>query len=775
MFEIDVTSEGMSVRCPHCNEVVALPGEDELSEGTTIGGFVIMKLVGKGGMGNVYLAYQSSMQREVALKILPKNMTQDKEAVEQFLNEVKMSGQLMHPNVIIAFDAGEIDGTYYLAMNYIEGESLEDLLEKGKKFSEKTALEYCVKIADALEHAWDQHEMFHKDIKPGNIMIDSKGEPFLLDMGIAQRIGQQEEKKELVEGSPFYMSPEQSRGEPLSWSTDLYSLGATLYNLVVGVPPYDHKDIMKILEMHTKAPFPMPNKRNPKAKVSPEMIKLLKTMIGKIPEDRFSSWAEFKKAARKIINKGKKEKSAANNKTTAGKTPAKTSARTSTGRAGSKKRSTSFNKLKLASKKKSPALALWGSVAMIIVVLLGVLLWLKIKSQNDAEKAIKEAKEYVLRRQYDKYRALKYFRDAKVLSENFMVNSKCRENAEREYNRFKKLVDEQEIAQKAFEKNFAQAQVVAKDAFALFNEAQKLKREQGNDQGKLKEAAEKAVAAINLLRKAPAVAPMDKGNSEALEERLELILKSLKGSYRRKRGAHRKPDNSGDEEEVEVENKPADPAKVKKAVDEVSKSIFLKCVSLGKEKDFKLMARECELAMDKLGACRAKESDDFRLFIKKNVYLPARKAASLWDAASNSQDEVAGVELDLPEKAKGTVEKTDAGEVYINTGNESVCVDMTEVSILALVPLLKKASEKSGGNEALIAVYMFSGEFKAASGIASDEKEKEALSTFTFAYLKASVKIAVELGEDLTELQGKYGELPEYQKAVEAVNAAKKE
>ena len=158
-----------------------------------------------------------------------------------------------------------------------------------------------LKIADALQYAWDNHGVLHKDIKPGNIMLDSSDDAFLMDMGIAQFIGDPPSEDEHILGSPFFMSPEQTRGERLSWTSDLYSLGATLYNMVVGVPPYDADDVMKIIEMHSKAPFPLPSKRNENAKVSKYTVMLLKKMMAKKPNDRFDSWGGLKEAIKKTI------------------------------------------------------------------------------------------------------------------------------------------------------------------------------------------------------------------------------------------------------------------------------------------------------------------------------------------------------------------------------------------------------------------------------------------------------------------------------------------
>ena len=292
--------ENEVVMCPHCNSAVALP-EKELPPGSVIGGFEIIRLLGHGGMGNVYLANQLSMNRPVALKILLKAMTQDKESVKQFLHEVRVSGQLNHRNIITAIDAGEIDDTYYLVTTFVDGWDIEKRLEENNRIPEKEALKIILKIADALQYAWESHGLLHKDIKPGNIMQDSNEEVYLMDMGIAQFIGEAPSQDDHILGSPFFMSPEQTKGERLSWTSDLYSLGATLYNMITGVPPYDANDVMKIINMHSEAPFPLPSERAPDVQVSKPTVAILRKMLEKDPNNRYDSWGGFKLAVTKAF------------------------------------------------------------------------------------------------------------------------------------------------------------------------------------------------------------------------------------------------------------------------------------------------------------------------------------------------------------------------------------------------------------------------------------------------------------------------------------------
>jgi len=282
--------------------VVGIDDTNELAVGTELHGYRILQKLGNGGMGTVYLAEQKSMQRQIALKILNSSVTKDAAAVEQFLNEVRNTGQIHHPNIVNAFDAGCENGTYFLAMQYINGDTLDHILQNSGALEEIRALEIAAQISGALAYVWNKHQLFHRDIKPGNIMIDSdENKAMLMDLGIAQKLGDVNGESESVEGSPYYMSPEQIQGHTLSWTTDLYSLGATLYQLIVGVPPYDDTTIEEILKKHCQAEFPEPSERNPESNISPETVALLKKMMAKSPEQRFATWGDFIRELNTVI------------------------------------------------------------------------------------------------------------------------------------------------------------------------------------------------------------------------------------------------------------------------------------------------------------------------------------------------------------------------------------------------------------------------------------------------------------------------------------------
>ena len=299
-FSCDAT-DMERVTCPYCGEELTVDNAgDILPEGFTINGFEIIRLLASGSSGRVYLANQVAVERLVAIKILKRSLAEKKEAAERFINEARNTAKFQYPNVVTTLEAGNAEGYYYIAMQYVRGETVEKLLDEGKIFSEAEALGIVIKIATVLQLIWEKHRMFHKDIKPANIMLDSDSEAMLLDMGIAQEAGEESLINGEVEGSPFYMSPEQIQGKTLTWSTDLYSLGATLYHMVTGYVPFYDQSVDRVLDMHNNAPYPEPSERAPGSCISPELSSLMKRMLGKTPKKRFASWDDFLQAASAI-------------------------------------------------------------------------------------------------------------------------------------------------------------------------------------------------------------------------------------------------------------------------------------------------------------------------------------------------------------------------------------------------------------------------------------------------------------------------------------------
>jgi eukaryotic-like serine/threonine-protein kinase len=287
-LETEGDDAGKSIVCPVCSGQVVVPGA--IGPGYVIGGFRIERRLAEGGMGEVYLATQLSMERPVALKILPPAVTRDPALIEQFLREVRILAKLDHPNVVTAFEAGEDAGVHYLAMQYVEGETLAQRLKRAGPLSEPEALRVALSIAQALQHAWEKHQLLHHDVKPDNIMLDRHGEAYLMDVGISAVFREkQADGGEFVEGTPEYMSPERIQGqrEPDPRS-DIYSLGATLYEALTGAPPFSGKTPAETMAAQVNQPIPLLRPHKPA--ITENCERLVEWMLAKQPARRHAGW-----------------------------------------------------------------------------------------------------------------------------------------------------------------------------------------------------------------------------------------------------------------------------------------------------------------------------------------------------------------------------------------------------------------------------------------------------------------------------------------------------
>ena len=206
--------------------------------GTTLGNYQIIQEIGRGGMAIVYKAFQPSLRRYVALKVLPEYYQADPEFVARFQREARAAAQLGHPNVVTIYDVGEQAGIHYIAMEYLEGGSLLDRLSRGPLGPEE-ALHIIEQVGSALDFA-HSHGLIHRDIKPANLLFSGAGRPKVTDFGIA-RAGDTARltRAGTMLGTPEYMSPEQAQGMPVDHRSDLYALGVILYEMVCGTYPFE--------------------------------------------------------------------------------------------------------------------------------------------------------------------------------------------------------------------------------------------------------------------------------------------------------------------------------------------------------------------------------------------------------------------------------------------------------------------------------------------------------------------------------------------------------
>jgi serine/threonine-protein kinase len=232
-----------------------------------IPGYSILAKIGQGGMGTVYKAIQTSVNRTVAIKIMSAQATSEPTYVARFLKEAEAAGHLNHKNLISAIDAGAAGGYYYFVMEYVTGRSCRDVVNANGALDEKSALRIALQMADVLDHI-HQHKMVHRDIKPENILLTSDLTVKLCDLGLAKSTAATDQaltQEGLTVGTPYFMSPEQIRGEKdVDIRADLYSLGATLYYLVSQRHPFEGKSAAETMSMHLKQAVPDVRKVAPK-------------------------------------------------------------------------------------------------------------------------------------------------------------------------------------------------------------------------------------------------------------------------------------------------------------------------------------------------------------------------------------------------------------------------------------------------------------------------------------------------------------------------------
>lgn len=274
------------------------PTEDPEPEGSVIGEYRVLGKIGAGGGGQVYKAEHQRMERIVALKVLPKSTPR---AVKRFHQEVKAAAKLIHPNIVTAFDAGEHNGMPYLVMEYVEGKSLDQVVEEGGPLQVDTACDFIAQAARGLAYAHSR-TIIHRDIKPSNLMLDQDGVVKILDMGLARYAatsgGEPKDdsdsgeltKAGTVIGTVNYMSPEQTRdAKSVDHRTDIYSLGCTFYYLLTAQPVYSG-DMIAVLLAHTQQPIP--SLRSFREDVPERLDAVYQRMLAKKPVDRYQAISE---------------------------------------------------------------------------------------------------------------------------------------------------------------------------------------------------------------------------------------------------------------------------------------------------------------------------------------------------------------------------------------------------------------------------------------------------------------------------------------------------
>ena len=248
--------------------------------------YQIIKTLGEGGMANVYLAHDTILDRNVAVKVLRGDLANDEKFVRRFQREALSASSLSHPNIVEMYDVGEDDGQYYIVMEYVDGMTLKQVLKKRGHLSVTEVVDIMLQVTDGMAHAHDAY-IIHRDIKPQNIMILSNGMIKITDFGVATALNStQLTQTNSVMGTVHYLPPEQANGKGSTIRSDIYSMGIMMYELLTGLVPYKGDNAVEIALKHLKEPLPSVRKFNSSIPQSIENVIIKAT--AKNPKNRYT-------------------------------------------------------------------------------------------------------------------------------------------------------------------------------------------------------------------------------------------------------------------------------------------------------------------------------------------------------------------------------------------------------------------------------------------------------------------------------------------------------
>ena len=282
--DIDATglAVGSLLTCPHCSH------EFELHR--SLGAYVLEKEIGAGGMGSVYLARDTRLNRIVAVKVLKGDLVNDEKFITTFQHEAEITASLNHPNIVQVYAFNHEEGLWYLAMEHISGGTLDDRITQFGGVTELEGLEIGIAVAQGLSFA-HQRGLIHRDIKPGNILFGHNGLPKVVDFGLSLALDKTDHFEGEIWGTPYYVAPEKLEREPETWKSDLYSLGTTLFHAISGRPPYEADDPTEVAMKHLSGNIVSIKAFAPT--VSNQTAYAIQKAIARYPDDRYESYEAF--------------------------------------------------------------------------------------------------------------------------------------------------------------------------------------------------------------------------------------------------------------------------------------------------------------------------------------------------------------------------------------------------------------------------------------------------------------------------------------------------
>lgn len=271
-----------AVPCSKCGYPIMMPMQ--------LRQFELRSKIASGGHGKVYRAFDTVLERLVAVKIMRKELENDAAALESFIKEARACASLNHTNIIHTYTFDEFEGQKYLVMELADRGSLDTKIEKQQRVTELEILDIGIKIASALDMAL-KHNLLHRDIKPGNILFNADNEPKLVDFGLARSVEAEPESLAVTEGTPYYVAPEKIKREKETALSDMYSLGCTLYHALTGHVPFEAPSVEELVAAHVHTPLTPPNLVCPD--ITQPTSDALNKVLSKNPPDRFLSYDEL--------------------------------------------------------------------------------------------------------------------------------------------------------------------------------------------------------------------------------------------------------------------------------------------------------------------------------------------------------------------------------------------------------------------------------------------------------------------------------------------------
>jgi serine/threonine protein kinase len=269
-----------SVPCSKCGHSIMMPLQ--------LRGIELRAKIASGGMGTVYRAFDTVLEREVAVKLMKKEIEEDPRGLSSFYREARAQASLNHTNIVQIYSSDEWDGLRYLVMELADRGTLDTRIEKYKRLPELDVLDIGIKISSALDLVL-KHDLIHCDIKPGNILFNADDEPKLVDFGLARKA--ESEPDEDLRGTPYYVAPEKVKREKETFLSDMYSLGGTLYHALTGHTPFEAPTIEELVAAHVHTPLTPANQVLPE--VTQPSSDALQRMMAKSPSSRFMSYDEL--------------------------------------------------------------------------------------------------------------------------------------------------------------------------------------------------------------------------------------------------------------------------------------------------------------------------------------------------------------------------------------------------------------------------------------------------------------------------------------------------